>query len=404
MIKRRIYDKAKRFMNKKEILAIVGARQVGKTTIMKQLYEEENKTKIFLSFENQLDLNLFENDIESFILKYIKQNEVIFIDEFQYARKGGKNLKYIYDLFKDKKIIISGSSYPELTLNSLSYLVGRYLVLEVFPFDFEEFLNYKDENLIKLLGKVNKNTFPFFKPYFEDFLKYGGFPNTILKELEEDKKEVLRLTINSYLLKEIREILQYKDSYEFEKILQILAISDSTLLNKTNISTDTGVNIKKINEILNILEKTFLITILKPYEDRKIKELIKSPKTYFLDLGLKNILLNNFSDINLKQDKGAIYESFILNEFRKRSIGLKFYNYKNSSEVDFLYEKDNGEIIAIEIKSSLSNTKLSRGLISYIEKYKPKKVIIFNENINEEIEYNGVKIEFTHFLNVYKLF
>jgi len=403
MIKRRIYEKAKKYMKKKEILAIIGARQVGKTTIMEELFNEEKRNKLFLSFEKQSDLHLFENDIESFITLYIKPYEVIFIDEFQYAKAGGKNLKYIFDVFK-KKIVISGSSYPELTLNSLSYLVGRYLIIEVFPFDFEEFLNFKNKNLPILLGKINSNNLNLFKTYFEEFLKFGSFPNTILSENNEEKKENLQLTLNSYILKEIREIIQYKESHEFEKVLEILAISDSTLINKSNISSDTGINVKKITEILSILEKTFMLTILKPYEERKIRELIKSPKTYFLDLGIKNSLLKNFSELHLKQDKGAIYESFILNEFRKRSIIVKFYNYKNSSEVDFLYKKDTGETIAIEIKSSLKRAKLSRGLISYIKKYKPSKVIIFNESLFEEIEFEGVKIIFTHFLNIYSLF
>jgi len=228
---------------------------------------------------------------------------------------------------------------------------------------------------------------------------YGSYPQIVLEKTNEEKQFALESLVNNYLLKEIKDILSYKNSYEFENLLKFLAISDSTLLNKSNISSDLGVHINKITEMINVLNNTYIINILKPFQNKKIKELIKSPKTYFWDLGFKNILINNFNKLSLRVDKGAILESFVLSQLLKNNLKSKFYNYKNSSEVDFLIEYNNKKI-AIEVKSNLTGLKVEKGLRVYIEKYMPEIVYIFNLNTQGEMIIGKTKIVFLHHLNI----
>jgi uncharacterized protein len=401
MIKRDIVNEVIKYQNKKEIIALVGSRQVGKTTIMQILFSKINDKKLFITFEDQEILNLFENNIKSFIETYIKNYDYVFIDEFQYSKKGGQKLKFIYDTQKTK-IIISGSSNPELSIQSLSYLVGRVLIFEVYPLNFGEFINYKDPKLYAqyINSKINESNIFLFITYFNEFIKYGGYPGVVTSD---NKEFILKNLLNTYLLKEVKDILSYKSTHEFEQILKILALNDTTILNKSNVSNDTGLNIHKVNEIINVLEKTYVIKKLRPFKDNKIAELIKSNKIFFMDLGFKNILINNFNDLDKRHDKGAIFESFIFNELIKKGQDLRFYNYKNRSEVDFLIRK-NEKTLGLEIKSKLNDLKITRSLLSYIKKYNPNIVYVFNENIYGTKKYEKTKVNFTHYLNYNLLF
>lgn len=113
-------------------------------------------------------------------------------------------------------------------------------------------------------------------------------------------------------------------------------------------------------------------------------------------------MINNFNEYNLRQDKGEIYESFIFNELNRLGLKTQFFNEQNRYEIDFVYEKD-GEIIGIECKSKLRDSKLNSSIKKFIQIFKPKKIIIFNENLDDEIEFEGCRIIFTHYLNVYHI-
>lgn len=398
MIKRDIYEKLKKYLNKKEIIVLVGSRQVGKTTLMQKLFDElSNSKKMFITFEDQIILNLFENKFDDFLNLYVKNNDYLFIDEIQNSKNSGQKLKLIYDTY-NIKIIVSGSSAPELSIQSLSYLVGRVLVFEIFPLSFNEFINYKKKELLNI-DKIDNLNISLFNQFFNEFIIYGGYPNVVYQNTNEEKEFILRNLVNTYLLKEIKDILLYKNSFEFENLLKFLATTDSTILNKSNISRDLNVYLAKINEMISVLEKTFIINIVRPIFNKKIKEIIKSPKTYFADLGFKNSLVNNFNSLELRVDKGAIVENFILSELVKQGIKVNFYNYRNQEEVDFIFEKD-GKKIAIEVKSNLSGLKIEKSLKNYIEKFKPNIVYIFNLNQDGIIQIDDTKVIFLHHINV----
>lgn len=400
MIKRDVEEKLLKLYEKKEILAIVGPRQVGKTTLMNFLYQKtKNEKKQFISFDVANILNLFENDLESFIEIYVKPNNFLFIDEFQYAKEGGKKLKRIYDEFK-LKIVISGSSIPELSIQSLQYLVGRVLIVNIYHLNFSEFLRYKNEGLYNVYSKgINENNFNLIKLEFEEFITYGSYPQTILENDKKIKEEIIGSLVNTYLLKEVRDILQYKNSFEFEKVLEGLSVNLGSLINKSGLSSDLSITRYKIDEILSQLEKTYVITLLKPISSSKIKELVKSPKIYFHDIGFRNYLVKNFNNLSIRNDKGYIYENFVLTEIIKKGYVPQFYNYKNGSEIDFVINY-NGKIIGFEIKSSLNNINVEKSISGFIEKIKPNKIYILNEKVYGNRKIENTEIEFTHITNI----
>ena len=397
MIEREVYAKLVKLYAEKDILALIGARRVGKTTLMEQLYETEQQSKLFLTFDDQDILNLFETDIKAFANIYVTKHKALFIDEFQYAKNGGKALKYLYDTY-GIKIVISGSSAAELTIQSLSYLVGRVFIVEIYPLNFREFIRYKNNSLLPVLENPTKLTLPLIQPLFGEYLAFGGFPQVVLAESTELKTERLRQIVNTYLLKEIRDILQYKDSLLFERLMQAIALLEGSMINKSKLSSLLDVSIHKVTEILDILEKTFIITRIQPYANTKIKELLKTPKMYFTDSGFRNVLLKNFTPVTNRTDKGVIYEQFILLALKTVTEKVQFYNYKNSSEVDFLVENT-----AIEVKSHLTGPKIEKSMYAVMDKIRIDKIYIFNDNIIAQTNIQNTPVTITHHIAAYNL-
>ncbi|EFK96334.1 conserved hypothetical protein [sediment metagenome] len=405
-INRGLEKQLERYIKVREIMAVVGTRQCGKTTLINHFLDRLEKTgkKIErISFDNMKVLQLFEEDIDTFIDRYVKGNDLLFIDEVHYSKDSGKKLKYIYDL-NYIKIIISGSSAAEISINSLKYLVGRIFTFTLYPLMFKEFLSYKNPKLVNIFekSKYKGTVIKELNVYLEEFLLYGGYPRVVLTEKIEEKKKVLESIYSTYLLKEIKEIFDLSEDYQLNNLLKILSLQIGNIINYNEISKSTGFSYNDLRKYLNILEKTYICCLIKPFYINKRTEIVKSPKVYFIDSGFRNVCIDNFT--KERSDKGQLYENFIYSELLKKGIVAKYWNTKSYAEVDFIIEKDNRQI-PIEIKSSLKEKKLTKSYISFIEKYKPK------EGYYLSLDFEGIKkvknskiifLPFLKFVNLYK--
>lgn len=382
-IKRFLEEDIRKYLNKREIIAVLGPRQSGKTTLLRHFYENLENA-VFLDFEDRETLELFAEDIDSFIELYVKKYDYVFVDEFQYAKDGGKNLKYIYDNFK-AKIIISGSSATELSIQSVKFLVGRIFVLTLHPFSFGEFLNHKDKDLYNLWRgkKISRAVIDRIAPHFKEFCIYGGYPRVILSDDKSEKEIVLRNIYNTYFLKEIKEILNLPEDYKLSKLVNALALQIGGIVNYKELTDITGFNYKDLLKYLNVLEKTFIFARSLPFHTNKRTELVKAPKAFFFDSGFRNIVIKNFQPIESRPDKGSLCENFVASELIKKGIELKYWRTKSMAEVDFVAEKD-GKITPIEVKSNLVRASFSKSFLSFLEKYKPKKSLVLSEKLFAE--------------------
>jgi len=376
-------SKLRKYLKAREIIAVVGARQCGKTTLLKQVFKDLDNA-IFLDFGDRETLELFTNDIKSFIDLHVEGNKYLFIDEFQYTKDGGKNLKYIYDNHKIK-IIISGSSASELSIQSIKYLVGRIFVFKLFPFSFEEFLNYKQPKLYKIFleRETTKQVAEKILPYFNEFCIFGGYPRVILAKDNEEKKIVLKNIYNTYFLKEIKEILNLPADHKLSKLINALALQIGNIANYNGLSEVSGFKYNELLNYLNTLEKTFITIKSTPFYTNKRTELVKAPKVFFLDNGFRNNVIKNFQPLNKRQDKGALYENFAASEINKEELEIKYWRTKSKAEVDFVIEQE-GKTVPIEIKSGLKTAKITKSFNSFLEKYKPKKAFILSEKLTQK--------------------
>ncbi len=393
--KRDIEHKIENYLDTPEIIAIFGPRQVGKTTILKHFYKKV-ATPVFLTFEDIETKVLFEEDIKSFIQLYIDPYEHIFIDEFQYARMGGKHLKYIYDT-TDKKIFITGSSAMELSINAVKYLAGRIFVFTLYSFSYGEFLRAKDENLHKLYMNADDTVSPTVSKriyrYLDEYLAYGGYPRVILSQSTEEKIEVLKNLLSIYLLRDIKEIAKIADETKMYKLLKALSLQIGNVIVYNDLSTLIGVNAPQLKEYLTIFEKAFLTKTISPFFTNKRLEIVKNPEIFFFDMGLRNVIINNFNLLDERVDQGAILENFVFRELVEQDV--KYYRTKNGAEVDFIIN-DN---IPVEIKSNLTAMKISKSYHYFLEHYQPKRgyVLNFNQIGTKEFGKNSIKF-LPHFM------
>jgi len=400
-IERDLEKEISKYNKSKEIIAVVGARQCGKTTLVKNLLsklEKRGKKISVVSFDNQKILQLFENDLDSFIDQHIKGYDILFIDEVHYSKDSGKKLKYLYDSF-NIKIFISGSSASEISIYSLKYLVGRIFIFKLYPFSFKEFLRAKNKNLLEIYEKnlYKKEILSRLNKYLREFLIYGGYPRVVLSKTIDEKVKVLENIYNTYLLREIKEILGLSEDEKLIKLIKSLSLQIGGIINYNKLSDLTGFSYADLKKFINILEKTFICQQIAPYYTNKRVELVKSPKIYFYDFGFRNVAIDNFS--KERSDLGAMYENFIFSELIKKDVSLKYWNTKSGAEVDFIMEKNNN-LIPLEIKSFLTREKITRSFLSFIEKYGPKKGIISSYDFEGEKKFKNCNVFFVPFIKI----
>jgi len=406
--KRKLENTILEYLDKKEILAIVGPRQSGKTTLLEKI-QTGLKNSVFLNFEDKEVLELFETDIKNFAKKYFNNYKYIFIDEFQHSKNGGKNLKYLYDFYDKNKIIISGSSAIDLTIYAIKFLVGRIFVFNLYQLDFEEFLNFKQQDLLSVYldykkdldlkyGKINFLNISTtlnnqFNKILEEFLLWGGYPRVVLAKDEKEKRIILKNIYITYFLRDIRDTLGLIDDFKLAKLIKALAIQAGQLVEYNELGQISGYDYLTLKKYLNILEKTFICMPLVPFFQNKRKEIVKNPKLYFFDTGIRNYIVNDFKNLSDRADASSLYENFVFNQLTKQEIIINFWRTKAGAEVDFILEI-NAEKVPLEIKSNLKKAVLTKSLNAFMEDYKSKYAIVLSKEFDKPIKKNANKIYF----------
>jgi len=404
-IEREICQQALKYIKKDDIMIFTGARQTGKTTILRHLEKEVkrkyNKKTFFINLEDMDYLNLL-NDSPKNLLNLIELNlhnipVYVFIDEIQYLKNPTNFLKYIYDEYKGKiKIIVSGSSAFYIDRRFKDSLAGRKKIFYVRPLNFSEFLLFKGEEklhekYINLVSLYNFSTKDFLvtdkrvlNRYFNEYVRFGGYPRIVLEEDYQNKKELIEEISNSYIKKDILEAnINYIDKYY--ELFRIFSSQIGELVNKYELSNILNISITAIENYLYIMQKSFHLILIKPFHTNVRKELKKMRKVYFYDLGLRNYFYKNFETIEMRHDRGNLYENFIFIELLNKAgeYNIKFWRTQNKNEVDFIVD----DKYAYEVKYNINIFKPNKYKI-FIKKYNDLKFNVIY-HIGEKKEENS---------------
>ncbi len=382
-IEREIKNRFDKIFKSYNMVAVVGARQAGKTTFLKKQMGQYKSS--YVLFDDPDARALFEEDIKKFELQYIQGNELTVLDEVQYCKDAGRKLKYLVD--SGRKLWITSSSEIILAKEILSFLVGRVSIMKLFPFSFDEFLIAQGQKTVT--SKIIQRA-------IWEHMRYGGYPKVVLTKDTEMKKTILADLYETMLLKDIARTFAIDDIRTLEEFSKYLAQSIGNLLSYDDFSSSLHVSFQTIKKYLDAMEKSYLIMRVYPYFTNKLKEIVKQPKLYFVDTGLRNTIIKDFN----VESNGKIFENYVFSELLKLGIIPKYWRTKSKAEVDFIIEKEK-EVIPIEVKLRLDSDKIKRSMRSFINQYHPKTGFVITYKGKKGIKkINGCNVHFVNIVNL----
>ena len=411
-VRRFLLDKLEESIKNNRIIIILGSRQVGKTTLMEMLQASipSKYQKYYFNLEDIKHLDICQNidTLKTYLksegMDIEKQHIFITIDEFQYIKNATKLLKTIYDLYPLTKAVVSGSSSLEIQKHLKESLAGRKRIYTLYSLSFEEYIRFRSERLYSDYEniKLNKNKMSFTeannKGYFKEYLTYGGYPKIALVKGRINKIEELQDIYNSYIQKDVKSLIKGEHISAFNNLVKILASQIGNLVNTYELSNTLSIDRRQTSKYLDILEETFVIKLLKPFHSNKRAEISKMPKLYFLDSGITNFSIGNFSDIDQRQNLGSYVENFIFNEitrYKPLFYNVYFWRTKVGTEIDFILEGNN-ELIPIEVKwQNIKCPFIPRSFTSFFENHKnTKRAVVITKTHYAEMKNKGVSVYF----------
>ncbi len=393
---RTIINNVLKYLFTDDIIVLHGARQVGKTHILyliESFLNKKNKKTYYIDLEDSRFLDILDSGVDQFLIhlneegfNLEKERIFVLIDEIQYLENPLSFLKLIADHHKKIKLIVSGSSSFLIKNKFKDSLVGRTINFEIFPLSFEEFLCFKGNKTPYKLLEENRITIKKreeIKNLFKEFVLYGGYPKIVLTKEKERKERYIQQIIDTYIRKDLRDLANIKEIEKFNKLVEVLASQSGNLIDINELSNTCNLAKQTIENYLFILENTYIIKILRPYHKNIRSELFKTPKVFFYDSGLMQMLwLKQLQ----KEIIGSVLETTIFSELVKKykRENIFYWRTTDKKEIDFIV-RDKDKIIPIEIKINFK--QFNKTSISYFcNKYKIKdyKVVAIEGDLEKE--------------------
>lgn len=352
MIQRRIFSALEAHLFKKPVTVITGMRRVGKTSALKYLLEKvPHRNKIYIDLEKADHRFIFQRplyrdvqiDLEIEGINF-DQPAVIALDEIQLVPEITSIVKYFHDTFPTLKFIISGSSSFYLKNRFSESLAGRKQIFEMYPLDFLEFLWFRGVEDTTVLERFSRQPYQQsiyfkYKEHYEDYLRFGGFPDVALADSAQDKTAFLKDIVNAYIDLDIRLLSDLEASNALIRLIRLLASRAGHLLEISNITGILGMDKRKVTAYLDLLEKTYFIHFVAPFTRNVGRELSYRKKVYLADTGI----LQQLAQVG----SGQVFENAIYLQCMKLA-NVNYYQKRSGQEVDFVVD----EKIAIEVKET----------------------------------------------------
>lgn len=373
MIQRILEEKIKSRLFTGKTIVLVGARQVGKTTLIENILED--KSYLFLDGDESLVRTMLNGAGKTQLKSVIGNYKIVFIDEAQRIDNIGLTAKIIHDQFKDVQLILSGSSAFELKNRTNEPLTGRKWLFHLYPVSYQEL-----ENSIGFLEAQSD---------LKTRIIYGFYPDVINNP--GDEKVILNEITESYLFKDILAYSGIRKPEVLEKILRALAFQVGNEVSYNEIAQLVGVDKNTVSEYIYLLSLTYVIYPLTSLSRNLRNEIKRNKKIYFYDNGIRNALIQNFNPIELRNDIGALWENFLISDRLKRNLYFDaiansyFWRTTQQQEIDYIEER-NGNTYGYEFKwNPNARIKIPK---SFIESYHADVKMIHRENFRSFIVYS----------------
>lgn len=373
MIKRDIIKIIKKSERSGFINVIYGPRRVGKTVLINQLIKENKTLKsIVFNGDTQETRSLFSSTSEVRLTTAVQNFDLIAVDEAQRIENIGLSLKIIIDKFPNKKVYVTGSSSIDIARGLKESLTGRTVKHKLYPLSTNELTN---------------NLQDFEKDYLlESQLIYGGYPYLLNIVSEKEKQDYLESIVEDYLFRDIILLKDLSQPDNLKKLATLLAFQIGSEVSLNELSNKLDIDVKTVSRYLSLLKQGFIIFEHGAYSKNLRKEIVKSKKYYFWDLGIRNALIKQYHSLSLRNDVGALWENFLATERVKKQeyAGLSVSNYfwrtYENAEVDWVEVTSAKVIDAFEFKYSPKGSKTPK---AFYENYGVKVSEVNRENYLE---------------------
>ena len=324
-----------------KVVILYGSRQVGKTTLANKILDELDFNALRINAEEmQYQSVLSSRDLKK-MRALIGKYEILFIDEAQYIKDAGLNLKLIHDHIPEVKVLVTGSSAFDLANKVSEPLTGRAWKHALYPISYAELSKEKtDFDLIRDL---------------DERLIYGSYPELLSLGGNKEKERYLKELTNSYLFKDIFAFATIKHHSKIWQLLRLLAFQIGSEVSINELATQLGISRDTVNNYINLLEKSFIIFRLSGFSRNLRKEVSKMDKIFFFDLGIRNTMINNLNPLDMRNDIGQLWENFLITERLKKNSYSQhycnpyFWRLYSGAELDYI-EEYGGKVHGYEFK------------------------------------------------------
>lgn len=345
-------------------IILLGARQVGKTTLLKKIIQEQHVEALYLNCDEPQTVVALTNCNLKELQMIVGANKFVVIDEAQKVNNIGLTLKLIVDNMPDVQVIATGSSAFELRNCLNEPLTGRKYEYQMFPISSKEI--YQSSGYLDLKGLL------------ETRLIYGSYPDIL--NHTNDARELLRMLTDSYLYKDILATDNLRKPDVLDKLLRALAFQVGSEVSYNELAQTVGTDSKTVERYIELLEKCYIIFRLHGLSRNLRNELKKAKKIYFYDNGVRNAVIQQFAPLELRNDAGALWENFFISERVKRNhyqlnyCNTYFWRTKSQSEIDYI-EEQNGQMTVFEMKwnPKKANTSIPE---AFLKAYDVKETVI----------------------------
>jgi len=344
---RYITDKILSHLVSGKSIGLFGPRRTGKTVLMKYIYEKASFHVLMVNGEDLDVAEVLSSKRINTLKQFIGDHDFLFIDEAQKIPNIGLSLKLIVDNIDGKGVFFSGSSSLDLYHQIGEPLTGRGVFYKIFPFAQMEL----NESFLD-----SKRNLP-------QKLVFGTYPQVFLAPSYDEKIEQLNSIKNGYLLKDILEFDNQKDTLFVLNLLRLIAFQIGNDISYSELANRLQVNVRTVQRYLSLLEKMFIIFSLPGFSRNMRNEYTKTPRYYFWDTGIRNCLISNFNDLNLRDDVGKLWENYCIAERMKKAeykpihANRFFWRTYSQQEIDLLEERD-GKLYGYEFKWKEGKSKV----------------------------------------------
>lgn len=369
LIKRAVYQQIQQKLEKNKVILLYGPRRVGKTTLLQEVVKNLAKTeKIkFVNGETKIIQEQLSRQNIHQLKEFIGDNSLLIIDEAQKVPYIGLNLKIIVDNIPNIKIIASGSASFALAQEVGEPLTGRKKTIHLYPVSAQEL--------------INNNDLAYYQEIRDSHLIFGGYPELLKLQTQENKQDYLRELVDSYLFRDILEMEQIKNPKKIRDLLILLAFQIGQEVSLNELANNLDLHIDTVFRYLDLMEKSFIIVNIRGFSRNLRKEITKTSRYYFYDNGARNALINNFNFLNLRDDVGRLWENYIIMERLKKQAYNQifsnnyFWRTYDQKEIDWVEERG-GKLYGYEIKWNAQKYKEPK---LWKETYKTAEFEIINQ-------------------------